>query len=102
MTSLSFCVVLLISSIPIAMRVVCTTTMALGCRVLAEEKAIVARLSAVEEMAGMNMLCSDKTGTLTQNKMELQEDMPIFSKSIDKHDVLVAAALAARWKVSPL
>jgi H+-transporting ATPase len=100
LTSLSFCVVLLISSIPIAMRVVCTTTMALGCRVLAEEKAIVARLSAVEEMAGMNMLCSDKTGTLTMNKMELQEDMPIFSKSIDKHDVLVAAALAARWKVS--
>jgi len=101
LTSLSFCVVLLISSIPIAMRVVCTTTMALGCRVLAEEKAIVARLSAVEEMAGMNMLCSDKTGTLTMNKMELQEDMPIFSKSIDKHDVLVAAALAARWKEPP-
>lgn len=98
METLSFCVVLLISSIPIAMRVVCTTTMALGCRALAEERAIVARLSAVEEMAGMTILCSDKTGTLTMNKMELQEDMPIFSKNIEKHDVLVAAALAAKWK----
>jgi len=96
--TLSFCVVLLISSIPIAMRVVCTTTMALGCRALAEEKAIVARLSAVEELAGMTMLCSDKTGTLTMNKMELQEDMPIFSQNIERHDVLVAAALAAKWK----
>lgn len=101
MDTLSFCVVLLISSIPIAMRVVCTTTMALGCRTLADEKAIVARLSAVEELAGMTMLCSDKTGTLTLNKMELQEDMPIFSKNIERHDVLVAAALAAKWKEPP-
>ncbi|KAK3260669.1 hypothetical protein CYMTET_30385 [Cymbomonas tetramitiformis] len=99
--TLSFCVVLLISSIPIAMRVVCTTTMALGCRALAAEKAIVARLSAVEELAGMSMLCSDKTGTLTKNVMELQEDLPLFAKGIEKHDVLVAAALAAKWKEPP-
>mmetsp|Transcript_36304 Transcript_36304/g.43876 ORF Transcript_36304/g.43876 Transcript_36304/m.43876 type:complete len:903 (+) Transcript_36304:236-2944(+) len=101
LNNLSFCVVLLISSIPIAMRVVCTTTMALGCRILAGEKAIVARLSAVEELAGMDMLCSDKTGTLTMNKMELQEDMPLFAKGIERHDVLVAAALSAKWKEPP-
>jgi len=99
--ALSFCVVLLISSIPIAMRVVCTTTMALGCRLLADEKAIVARLSAVEEMAGMNILCSDKTGTLTMNQMELQEDLPIFSDGTTREDVLLAAALAAKWKEPP-
>ena len=59
--ALAFAVVLLVASIPIAMQVVCTTTMALGSRKLAEQKAIVARLSAIEELAGMNMLCSDKT-----------------------------------------
>jgi hypothetical protein len=68
----AFCVVLLVASIPIAMRVVCTTTMALGCRSIADEKAIVTRLSAVEDLAGMTILCSDKTGTLTLNEMRLQ------------------------------
>ena len=61
------------ASIPIALRVVCTTTLALGCHELAAEKAIVARLSPVEELAGMTILCSDKTGTLTLNKMVLQK-----------------------------
>jgi H+-transporting ATPase len=68
----AFCVVLLVASIPIAMRVVCTTTMALGCRSIADEKAIVTRLSAVEDLAGMTILCCDKTGTLTLNEMRLQ------------------------------
>mmetsp|Transcript_25348 Transcript_25348/g.42480 ORF Transcript_25348/g.42480 Transcript_25348/m.42480 type:complete len:914 (+) Transcript_25348:267-3008(+) len=99
--ALAFSTVLFVSSIPIAMRVVCTTTMALGCRTLAKEKAIVARLSAVEELAGMDTLCSDKTGTLTMNKMELQEDLPMFCDGITKHDVLTYAALAARWKEPP-
>ena len=70
---LAFNVVLLVASIPIALRVVCTTTLALGCHELAAEKAIVARLSSVEELAGMTILCSDKTGTLTLNKMVLQK-----------------------------
>ena len=59
--TLAFNVVLLVASIPIALRVVCTTTLALGCHELAAEKAIVARLSSVEELAGMTILCSDKT-----------------------------------------
>merc|ERR1719353_1154946 len=71
---LSFCVVLLIASIPIALKVVCTTTLALGAGELAKEKAIVARLSSIEELAGLTVLCSDKTGTLTLNKMELKDD----------------------------
>eukprot|EP00854_Cymbomonas_tetramitiformis_P012536 gene12536-14816_t len=101
MDALAFAVVLLVASIPIAMRVVCTTTMALGCRKLAEEKAIVTRLSAVEDIAGMNILCSDKTGTLTLNKMQLQDDLPIFCEGVTRHDVLVAAALATKWKEPP-
>ena len=68
-TKTQFVVVLLVASIPIAMEVVVTTTMALGSRQLSRMNAIVARLSAIEELAGMNMLCSDKTGTLALNKM---------------------------------
>ena len=60
--AVSFCVVLLVASIPIAMQVVCTATMALGSRLLAAQKAIVARLSSIEQLAGMTVLCSDKTG----------------------------------------
>merc|ERR1719454_98105 len=73
--AVSFGVVLLVASIPIAMQVVCTATMALGSRLLAAQKAIVARLSSIEQLAGMTVLCSDKTGTLTLNKMVLQETL---------------------------
>eukprot|EP00927_Polykrikos_kofoidii_P061846 TRINITY_DN56677_c0_g1_i1.p1 TRINITY_DN56677_c0_g1~~TRINITY_DN56677_c0_g1_i1.p1 ORF type:complete len:911 (-),score=148.05 TRINITY_DN56677_c0_g1_i1:172-2904(-) len=98
----SFVVVLLIASIPVALRVVCTCTLALGCKELAEEKAIVARLSAVEEFAGMDILCSDKTGTLTQNKMVLQDDLPLFDGSNkSRGDVLTLAALATKWWEPP-
>ena len=94
---LAFNVVLLVASIPIALRVVCTTTLALGCHELAAEKAIVARLSSVEELAGMTILCSDKTGTLTLNKMVLQDDLPTFVPGISREEVLRLAALAAKW-----
>lgn len=70
--ALSFTVVLLVASIPIAIEIVCTTTLALGSRQLSASGAIVTRLAAIEDMAGMNMLCSDKTGTLTLNKMVIQ------------------------------
>lgn len=99
--AVAFCVVLLVASIPIAMQVVCTSTMALGSRKLAEEKVIVTQLQSIETLSGMNMLCSDKTGTLTRNKMELQDDLPIFSPGITREDVLVTAALAAKWKEPP-
>ena len=69
--TLKLCLVLLVASIPIAMQVVCTGTMAVGARALAAKNAIVARLSAIEELAGMDVLCSDKTGTLTQNKLRI-------------------------------
>ena len=68
--ALSTVVVILVASIPIAMQIVSTTVMAVGGRFLAQKKAIVARLSAIEELAGMTVLCSDKTGTLTQNKLQ--------------------------------
>lgn len=101
--ALSFTVVLLVASIPIAIEIVCTTTLALGSRQLSKHGAIVSRLQAIEEMAGMNMLCSDKTGTLTLNKMEIQDYCPVFSPEYasDMQGVVHYAALAAKWKEPP-
>jgi H+-transporting ATPase len=94
-------VVLLVASIPIAMEVVTTTTMALGSRELSGRNAIVSRLAAIEELAGMNMLCSDKTGTLTLNKMVIQDYTPTFQAGLIQADILRYAALAARWNEPP-
>ena len=68
---------------------------------LSSQGAIVTRLASIEEMAGMNMLCSDKTGTLTLNKMVIQDDCPIYTPGVTKDDVLQSAALAAKWKEPP-
>ena len=76
--------------------------MALGSRQLSRMHAIVARLAAIEELAGMNMLCSDKTGTLTLNKMAIQEDCPLFQENISRDDVIMFAALAAKVRCNCL
>mmetsp|Transcript_14681 Transcript_14681/g.43032 ORF Transcript_14681/g.43032 Transcript_14681/m.43032 type:complete len:940 (+) Transcript_14681:400-3219(+) len=99
--SISFTVVLLVASIPIAIEIVCTTTLALGSRQMATMGAIVTRLAAIEDLAGMNMLCSDKTGTLTLNKMVIQEDTPTFMAGVDQRALLRYAAMAAKWKEPP-
>jgi H+-transporting ATPase len=58
---------LTVASIPVAMPTVLSVTMAVGAEKLAKKQAIVSRLAAIEELAGMDVLCSDKTGTLTLN-----------------------------------
>ena len=60
--ALSFTVVLVVASIPLAIEIVTTTTLALGSKDLSRHGAIVTRLSAIEDLAGMAILCSDKTG----------------------------------------
>jgi H+-transporting ATPase len=65
MTTLQFALVLTVAAIPVAMPTVLSVTMAVGARLLAAKQAIVSRLVAIEELAGMDVLCSDKTGTLT-------------------------------------
>jgi H+-transporting ATPase len=148
--ALSFTVVLLVASIPIAIEIVCTTTLALGSRHLSKDGAIVSRLAAIEDMAGthtpqnnawlhmlvvlkwvdgpapcntcvrdvslsrsacvlvcwcggsgMDMLCSDKTGTLTLNKMVIQEQTPVYLQGETQYSLLRYAAMAARWKEPP-
>ena len=104
-------VVLLVAIVPIANQVVCTSTLALGGRTLAENNAIVTRLSSIEELAGMGMLCSDKTGTLTLNKMVMQEIVTAnghahawpeaCAASEDATAVLRYAALATKWREQP-
>jgi H+-transporting ATPase len=93
-TVLQFVLVLTIAAIPVAMPTVLSVTMAVGAQILAKERAIVSRLASIEEFAGMDVLCSDKTGTLTQNKLKLGE--PYAVKGISPDQVILDAALASR------
>lgn len=99
--ALSYTVVILVASIPLAIEIVTNTTLAIGSKNLAKHGAIVAKLSAIEDMAGMAILCSDKTGTLTLNQMMLQEDTPIYLDDESQESVLVYGAMAAKWKEPP-
>eukprot|EP01041_Mallomonas_annulata_P003588 gene3588-7132_t len=99
--ALGFVVVLMVASIPLAIEIVTTTTLALGSRELAVHGAIVTRLAAIEDMAGMAILCCDKTGTLTMNKMDIQSETPIYSSGETQYSILRYAAMAARWKEPP-
>eukprot|EP00595_Chromulina_sp_UTEXLB2642_P003247 CAMPEP_0196763184 /NCGR_PEP_ID=MMETSP1095-20130614/3616_1 /TAXON_ID=96789 ORGANISM="Chromulina nebulosa, Strain UTEXLB2642" /NCGR_SAMPLE_ID=MMETSP1095 /ASSEMBLY_ACC=CAM_ASM_000446 /LENGTH=723 /DNA_ID=CAMNT_0042115873 /DNA_START=42 /DNA_END=2210 /DNA_ORIENTATION=- len=99
--SLSFTVVLIVASIPIAIEIVCTTTLALGSKELSKHGAIVTRLAAIEDLAGMNMLCSDKTGTLTMNKMVIQDETPVYKQGESQYSILRYAAMAAKWREPP-
>jgi H+-transporting ATPase len=92
--TLEFALVLTVAAIPVAMPAVLSVTMAVGARALAAKQAIVARLAAIEELAGMDVLCSDKTGTLTENKLTLGE--PFALGSNDAAEVIRCAALASR------
>ncbi len=88
--TLLFCLILTVAAIPVALPAVMSVTMAVGASVLARMKAIVSRLVSIEEMAGMDILCSDKTGTLTKN--ELTPAPPILFAG-DAAALLRAAAL---------
>ncbi|XP_022750387.1 plasma membrane ATPase 4-like isoform X1 [Durio zibethinus] len=89
--------VLLIGGIPIAMPTVLSVTMAIGSHRLSQQGAITKRMTAIEEMAGMDVLCSDKTGTLTLNKLTVDRNLiEVFAKGVEKEHVILYAASASR------
>jgi H+-transporting ATPase len=94
LTTLQFALVLTVAAIPVAMPTVLSVTMAVGARLLARKQAIVSRLVAIEELAGVDVLCADKTGTLTQNKLTLGE--PFTIDPVSAEQIVLAAALASR------
>jgi len=94
LTTLQFALVLTVASIPVAMPTVLSVTMAVGARLLAKKQAIVSRLVAIEELAGVDILCADKTGTLTQNKLTLGD--PFSMNTVPAEQVILSAALASR------
>jgi len=94
LTTLQFALVLTVAAIPVAMPTVLSVTMAVGARLLADKQAIVSRLVAIEELAGVDVLCADKTGTLTQNKLTLGD--PFSVNDVSAEEVILDAALASR------
>jgi len=92
--TLQFALILTVAAIPAALPAVLSVTMAVGATALAKKEAIVSKLVAIEEMAGINILCSDKTGTITENKITVGEVNPL--KGFKENDVLLLATLASR------
>ena len=94
LTVFQFVLILVVAAIPVAMPAVLSVTMALGALALSRKKAIVTRLQSIEEVAGIDILCSDKTGTLTQNKLGLGD--PVLFGAADQQDLILNAALASK------
>ncbi|KAG5517925.1 hypothetical protein PMAC_000380 [Pneumocystis sp. 'macacae'] len=95
-TILRFTLAITIIGVPVGLPAVVTTTMAVGAAHLAKKKAIVQRLSAIESLAGVEILCSDKTGTLTKNNLSLAEPYTVDGISCD--ELMLTACLAASRK----
>ena len=91
-----FALILTVAAIPVAMPAVLSVTMAVGALALSKMKAIVSRLESIEEMAGIDILCSDKTGTLTLNQLTLGESVTFQAK--DSQELILAAALASKME----
>jgi H+-transporting ATPase len=91
---LLFALILTVAAIPVAMPTVLSVTMAIGARLLAKKQAIVSKLVAIEELAGVDVLCADKTGTLTQNKLTLGD--PFSVNDVPADQVILDGALASR------
>lgn len=89
-----FSLVLAVAAIPVALPAVLSVTMAVGAINLARRKAIVSRLTAIEELAGVDVFCSDKTGTLTENRMQVSE--PVLLEDYQATELFKMAALASR------
>ncbi len=91
-TTLEFALVVTIASIPVALPAVLSVTMAVGARDLAKRQAVVSHLPVVEEMSGVDVLCADKTGTITRNELAIA-DVAVVGEGARRDQVLRDAAL---------
>jgi H+-transporting ATPase len=91
---LQFALVLIVAAIPVAMPAVLTVTMAVGALALAKKEAIVSKLVSIEEMAGVDILCSDKTGTITKSELTVVTAQTFGKFTLD--DIMLFGALASR------
>ncbi len=91
--TLQFSLVLVVAAVPVALPAVLSVTMAVGAMALAQKGAIVSRLVAIEEMAGVDVLCSDKTGTITKNEISIAEIAPV--SGTNEEEILLYAALCS-------
>ncbi|MGH7780813.1 MAG: plasma-membrane proton-efflux P-type ATPase [Candidatus Binataceae bacterium] len=94
LTLIQFALILTVASIPVALPAVLSVTMAVGALALSRMKAIVTHLESIEEMAGIDILCSDKTGTLTQNKLTLGN--PVTFAARNPQELILYGALASK------
>jgi len=94
LVTIQFILILTIAAIPVALPAVLSVTMAVGAVALAKKEAIVSKLVAIEELAGMDILCADKTGTITKNELTVAE-VESFEGFAEK-DVLIMGILASR------
>ncbi len=91
---LKYSLILAVASIPAALPTVLSITLSVGAKNLANKDAVVTKLSSIEDLAWSDVLCSDKTGTLTKNKLMMDEPIPY--DSFGKEDVIISAALASK------
>jgi H+-transporting ATPase len=92
--TLQFALILTVAAIPAALPAVLSVTLAVGAIALAKKEAIVSKLTSIEEMAGVDILCCDKTGTITKNELTVSEVKPFGTFTDD--DVLRFGFLASR------
>ena len=93
--TVTLCLSILIAAVPVALPVVMQVTLALGAGEMAKQEAIVTHLTAMQEIASMDVLCSDKTGTLTTANITVFYDQIWAAPGVSKADVLEWSALAS-------